>query len=328
MRALPLVLFAATLSTGCGRSRTDGEAAKPAPAATAPTVTAPVAAPTDAGAHRFGLAAARAALRTAVRRTSDRTPAAEPPAGLFVKTRFGQGTGERVAYESPPRAGTRRPAIIWVAGGFDWSIGASAWEEGPRENDQSAAALRPDGLVLMLPALRGNNESAGESECFLGEVDDLIAAWEHLAARPDVDPARIYLGGHSTGGTLALLAAASTDRFRAIFAFGPVADPRQYGSSNCMEDGLPEAEYVARAPIEWIKDVMTPTFVIEGKDGNAGVLPILAQTASPAVRFVTVPGADHFSVLRPGSEAVARAILADTGATPAITIDAKAIAAR
>ena len=45
-----------------------------------------------------------------------------------------------------------------------------------------------------------------------------------------VDPDQIYLGGHSTGGTLALLVAESTDRFRAIFSFGPVANMRNYGT--------------------------------------------------------------------------------------------------
>ena len=122
-----------------------------------------------------------------------------------------------------------------------------SWEPAERSNDQSAAALRPSGLVLMVPALRGASGNPGTPECFLGEVDDILAARAHLAQRADVDPARIYLGGHSTGGTLVLLAAASTDQFRAVFALGPVADPRQYGSSGCLPDGKPAAEYVARA---------------------------------------------------------------------------------
>jgi dipeptidyl aminopeptidase/acylaminoacyl peptidase len=43
---------------------------------------------------------------------------------------------------------------------------------------------------------------------------------------------RIYLGGHSTGGTLALLVAESSDRFRSVFAFGPTDDIRGYGQEN------------------------------------------------------------------------------------------------
>jgi acetyl esterase/lipase len=273
----------------------------------------------------FPLVAARAALKTAIFHDADPTPAEDPPKDLFIKSHYRRGTEELVAYETPPKPGARRPAIVWIAGGFHWGIDSSAWAPAPRRNDQSAAALRPDGIVLMLPALRGASGNRGKPECFLGEVDDLLAAGEHLSKRPDVDPTRIYLGGHSTGGTLALLAAASTDRFRAVFAFGPVADPRQYGSSGCLPKGRPNAEYAARAPVNWIDSVVTPTLVIEGEFGNADSFPLLQEHASPAVKFLAVTGADHFSVLAPASEAIAHAILADTGPKVAITLDGAAL---
>jgi len=181
--------------------------------------------------------------------------------------------------------------------------------------------------VVMFPALRGFSGNRGKPECFLGEVDDILAAAEHLANRPDVDPARIYLGGHSTGGTLVLLAAASTHRFRAVFAFGPVSDPRQYGASGCLPGGKPESEYVARAPVRWIGSIVTPTLVIEGEySGNAEEFPALQKHASRVVKFVAIAGADHFSVLAPATEALARAILADTGPKVSITLDIAAIA--
>lgn len=287
--------------------------------------------PSDQGARApasggFGLVAARAKLRTKIFHDSDKTPAAEPPPALFRKTRYRRGSDELVAYESPAgEAGKPRPAILWIAGGFDWGIGESAWAPADRANDQSAAALREAGLILMLPALRGSNENPGRAECFLGEVDDILAAAEHLASRPDVDPQRIYLGGHSTGGTLALLAAASTDRFRAVFAFGPVHDPQVYGANGCLPEGQAAEEYQARAPVEWLHQVVTPTYVIEGERGNVAVFPLLSERASKAVTLVTVPDTDHFSVLRPGSEVVARAILADTGAKATISLDAAEI---
>ena len=103
-----------------------------------------------------------------------------------------------------------------------------AWAPALRENDQSARGFRESGVVLMLPSLRGSNLNPGRNEFFFGEVDDVIAAANWLATRPDVDPNRIYLGGHSTGGTLALLVAESTPRFRAVFAFGPVASVRSH----------------------------------------------------------------------------------------------------
>jgi acetyl esterase/lipase len=274
----------------------------------------------------FPLVAARAALHTTIFMPPDPTPAPDPPRDMFIKTHYRRGSDSLVAYETPPRPGARRPAILWIAGGFHWGIGATRWRQAPRSNDQTVTALRRGDLVIMFPALRGFSGNPGKPECFLGEVDDILAAAEHLAKRPDVDPARIYLGGHSTGGTLALLAAASTDRFRAVFAFGAVADPRHYGTNGCLPDGKPEAEYAARAPARWMGSIVTPTLVIEGEHGgNTEDFPALHEHASPVVKFAAIPGANHFSVLAPATEAIARAILADTGPRVSITLDTAAI---
>jgi acetyl esterase/lipase len=276
---------------------------------------------------RFPLVAARAAIkRTTIFSQPTPAPAPEPPGDVFVRTHYRSGPGQLVAYETPTRPGARRPAILWIHGGFTWGIGDDLWQPAPRNNDQTAAALRIDGLVVMVPALRGASGNPGKPECFLGEVDDILAAAAHLAQRPDVDPQRIYLAGHSTGGTLALLAAASTDRFRAVFAFGPMADPREYGDNGCEPDGKTAPEYIARAPVAWIDAIVTPTLVIEGQYGNVGAFPSLRRRASPAVQFFAVPEADHFSALAPASEAIARAIIADTGPTLDITLDTAAIA--
>lgn len=269
-------------------------------------------------------------MKTAVFSQPTTTPPPKPPKQLFVRTHYRSAPGQLVAYETPPRPGPRRPAILWIHGGFTWDIDGDLWKPQPRSNDQTAAALRLDGLVLMVPALRGASGNPGRPECFLGEVDDILAAAEHLAQRPDVDPARIYLGGHSTGGTLALLAAASTDRFRAVFAFGPVADPREYGDDVCTANHKPELdelEWAPRAPLRWIDTIVTPTLVIEGEhSGNTHDFPVLHHRASSAVQFMAVPGADHFDVLAPASEMIARAILADAGPILDITLETAAIA--
>ena len=79
----------------------------------------------------------------------------------------------------------------------------------------------------------------------------------------------------------------------------------------------------------WTSQIVTPTFVIEGVSGNAAAFPALARSASRAVTFVLVPGADHFSVLQPGSRHVARAILADAyPGREIVTVDARPIFAR
>ena len=169
---------------------------------------------------------------------------------------------------------------------------------------------------MMFPSLRGGNQNPGVQENFLGEVDDVLAAADFLAKQDYVDPARIYLGGHSTGGTLVLLAAAMPNRFRAVFAFGPADDitnyPAQFRAAVNMSD---PKEVELRSPGRWLHSIGTPTFVFEGTDGNRDSLQSMARASTnPRVKFFAVEGASHFSVLAPVNRLIARKIGADTGA--------------
>ena len=133
------------------------------------------------------------------------------------------------AYLTPdPADAARHPAIIWITGGDCNTIG-NVWSPQSPDNDQSASAYRKAGVVMMFPSLRGGNDNPGQQENFFGEVDDVLAAADFLARQTFVDPTRIYLGGHSTGGTLVLLTAEYSTRFRAVFSFGAVDDIRRYG---------------------------------------------------------------------------------------------------
>src|SRR5262249_622571 len=153
-----------------------------------------------------------------LRKEAEGEPVPEPPAQVFRTERYDSPAGKLAAYVSrPPRDGKKHPAIIWIFGGFATSIAEPPWEDPPPNNDQSASAFRKAGIVMMYPSFRGGNDNPGFKEGFFGEVDDVLAAADYLARQEFIDPERIYLGGHSTGGTLALLAAASTDRFRAVF---------------------------------------------------------------------------------------------------------------
>jgi acetyl esterase/lipase len=256
----------------------------------------------------------RKALRTTIKGNADRSVAPQPPADLFEKVKYPAPLGENVAYVSPVRIGAKRPAIVWIDGGFDWGIDDSAWQPAPRSNDQSARGFREAGVVVMLPALRGSNENPGNNECFLGEVDDILAAADFVGARADVDPDRVYLGGHSTGGTLVLLAAASTDRFRAVFSFAPVGDARQYGEAGCLPETISDEEILLRAPIAFMNQITTTTFVISGIADGADIFPYLKENVGRApVGFFLLAGGDHFNILAPGIESIAQAILHDTG---------------
>ena len=126
---------------------------------------------------------------------------------------------------------------------------------------------------MMFPTLRGGNTDVGPKEFVFGEVDDLVAAAEHLAGLPYVDAQYIYLGGHSTGGTLALLTAEASTRFKAVFAFGAVSRIDRYPPSIAPNFGaLDLRESRLRSPIEWLDGITTPTWLIEGAEapGNLG----------------------------------------------------------
>jgi dipeptidyl aminopeptidase/acylaminoacyl peptidase len=240
---------------------------------------------------------------------------AKPPAGWRV-VKYNSPVGKLPAYITPVPPGNKKrlPVIIWLTGGFSNSIGSNSWEKAPASNDQSAAAFREAGIVTMYPSLRGGNDNPGAREGFLGEVDDVLAAADFLAKQLYVDPNRIYLGGHSTGGVLALLTAECSDRFRAVFAFGPVAFAGVYGQESSPFNVKDRNETTPRDPIRWLADIQVPTFAFEGTDGNFDSLQLLEKhRKNPQVKFFEIKGADHFNGLASTSGLIAKKILADNG---------------
>lgn len=241
----------------------------------------------------------------------DAAPIPEPPAALS-QVQYPGPLGTLHGYLSVPApAAGRHPAIIWLTGGFPVAqLSENAWTRGTPGNDQSAMVFREHGVITLYPGLRGVNGHAGEQEGFLGEVDDVLAAAAFLRRRKEIDPQRIYLGGHSTGGTLALLVAESSQAFRAVFAFGPTDAIDRYGLP--AFEGLPEQQIRVRSPGHFVADIRTPTWIIEGQLGNAEALYALRdQTANPRVSGCEIPLANHFAVLQPVSRALARMLAAD-----------------
>lgn len=252
--------------------------------------------------------------KLAVREKADE-PVAVPPAKVFEVVKYKAPAGDLAAYLTPgPKDGKRHPAIVWITGGDCNTIG-DVWSPSPPANDQTAAAYRKAGVVMMFPSLRGGNQNPGVREGFLGEVDDVLAATDFLREQPHVDPDRIYLGGHSTGGTLALLVAASSDKYRAVFSFGPVGSPAGYGGSFVYCDPNDAREMELRSPERWVNTIKVPTFVMEGTvGGNLAALREMAKASTNAnVRYLPVKGANHFNVLAPVNNLIAARVLKDTG---------------
>ncbi|HEY2584619.1 MAG TPA: prolyl oligopeptidase family serine peptidase [Tepidisphaeraceae bacterium] len=244
----------------------------------------------------------------------------DPPAGVLRLVKYDSPSGSLAAYVSlAPADGKKHPAIIWLVGGFSNSISEYSWLPAKPSNDQSARAFREAGVITMYPSLRGGNNNPGYKERFFGEVDDALAAARFLAKQDGVDPNAIYLGGHSTGGTLALLCAEMPNPFRAVFSFGPVRDVRSYGTKDAPFDASDLHEVVPRSPAYWLDSIQVPTFIFVGtkKPSNLGELrAIRAKTTNPQVHCLEIKGATHFSTLAPATALIARKIIAaDAGKT-------------
>lgn len=276
------------------------------------------------------LAEARHGFQTQLtRQKQSGAPVIRPPAGVLDAVLYTSPAGELAAYISPsPGDGKKHPLIVWLAGGFSNSISDFVWTPAQAENDQSASVFREQGVLVMYPSLRGGNQNPGVMEGFYGEVDDVIAAARSASALDYVDPQRIYLGGHSTGGTLALLTAESTDLFRAVFAFGPVEDMREYGQKNLPFKASDAKEGDLRAPIKWLRAIRSRTFVLEGTRGNIDSLKALAKAPhSSVISFHPISKADHFDLLQPISRLIAAKIKSDSGAETNIALSTEELSA-
>ncbi|MDP1823619.1 MAG: prolyl oligopeptidase family serine peptidase [Archangium sp.] len=238
-----------------------------------------------------------------VTRLVDSEPLPPLPPKLFEIVQYQGPLGPLQAMVSKAPGPGKHPAILWLSGGFPpGGMNEAAWEPQPRGNDQSGAQFRTAGLVVMYPTLRGSFGNAGQAEAFLGEVDDVLAALTWLRASPDVDSTRIYLGGHSTGATLALLVAASTD-VRGVLALGPIDDVCAYGQQSLPFDVRNKRECAVRSPLQFLDAVRAPTLVIEGQLGNSEALHAMERaTKNPKLSFLVLEGFTHFSAIAPVNE--------------------------
>jgi len=118
------------------------------------------------------------------------------------------GVRLRAVVASPPdAAGKRLPALLLVSAlGSPQLIGGSFHSAG---REMAYAAARA-GYRALRVELRGAGDSEGEdyrTTDFETEIADNLAAFDYLAGRPDVQPGRLFVYGHSTGGIEAAVVA-------------------------------------------------------------------------------------------------------------------------
>lgn len=254
-------------------------------------------------------------------------PEISPPREQFVTLSVDSNGITLPAFVTPdPNDGKRHPAIVWITGGESNNL-FEFWHPAPFDNDETASQFRNAGIVTLFPSFRGGNTNTGEIEYNYGEVNDVIAATKLLATLPYVDPTRIYLGGHSCGGTMALLISEIVSQteptlFKAIVCFGAtelVYTPGFEDKTSIFEtfanaSQRDKTDVLLRSPYFWLDDICIPTLLIEGLGGgNVQPLQKFAQ-ASQHNDFVTclaVNNLNHFSVLAPTNALIAEQISQD-----------------
>jgi len=118
------------------------------------------------------------------------------------------GTRLRAVVTSPPGSeGVRLPALLMIS-----ALGSPRLTQAPSYNmtTEIAYTVSRKGFRVLRFELRGYGDSEGEdyrTTDFDAEVADNVAAFDYLAGRQDVDPERIFLMGHSTGGMVGALVA-------------------------------------------------------------------------------------------------------------------------
>lgn len=157
----------------------------------------------------------------------------------------------------------RRPAVLFLHGGF--ALGRSDWE--------MSRPYRDAGFVVLMPTLRGENGQPGSFSLFYDEVGDALAAANDLAGQPFVDPGRLYVAGHSSGGTLALLAAMASGRFRAAASFSGSPDQAVFVrhapgpvARNLPFDKSDPRELQVRSPLAYAASFKCPVRIYCGSE--------------------------------------------------------------
>ncbi len=202
-----------------------------------------------------------------------------------------------------PAGAPARPAVLFLHGGF--AFGAEDWEQ--------CRPFRDAGFVTLVPMLRGENGLPGSYSLFYDEVDDVLAAAETLARMSGVDPNRLFVAGHSAGGTLTMLAAMTSKRFKAAASFSGSPDQVAWAQGQ-MElvpfDPSDQREFQMRSPLAFYQSFKCPARLYYGSLEMAFKFSTdrLASKASAAgldVQAIEVPG-DHGTSVEPAMQQAIR----------------------
>jgi dienelactone hydrolase len=186
------------------------------------------------------------------------SPQTANPAGLpswAIKESYESDGRRLMAYFAPAKA-PRSPLFVYLHGGF------------ALDGDDVALCqpFRDAGFSILAPSLRGENGNPGDFEFWRGELDDVRAAIRWAVRHPHVDPARVYVFGHSSGGGLAALMSL-VDEPKVVMTGsvgGIYGDDKLRTDPRMPFDRDDENERRVRLFVSNVKDVRTPHYAYVG----------------------------------------------------------------
>ena len=223
------------------------------------------------------------------------TPANVPADVKIV--RYAVGDLKLSAWIGLPRnRQTKMPAVLFIHGGFAFD-----------GSDFSMAKPFLDaGFVVMTPILRGENGQPGAFTLFFDEVNDVLAASDVLRKLDYVDNSRVFICGHSSGGTLALLAGMATPVFKGIASFGGSLDQAALVDGWEKQKIVPfdqsnPKEFELRSPLAYATSLKSPTRLYVGSQDSFHLaasrkLAEVAQAKTLDVETLTISGNHYTSV--------------------------------
>ncbi len=205
-------------------------------------------------------------------------------------------------HDVPSPASPPRPAVVVMHG----------WASAAGDLLPTAPAILAAGLPMLYLDARGHGRSdTAEFMSMPRFAEDVEAAVGWLRRRPEIDPERIALVGHSVGAGACLLAASRDPRIAAVVSISSMAHPREMIARSFRRHRAPAILIRAAlrtiertighrfddfAPLHTIARVAAPVLVVHGLDDPTvptGDATRLAEAGGPTATLELVPGADH-----------------------------------
>jgi dipeptidyl aminopeptidase/acylaminoacyl peptidase len=210
---------------------------------------------------------------------------------------YSSGTLQLRAWINTPASSDtkKHPAVLFLHSGFE--LEAQDWAV--------TQPFRDAGYIVMIPTVRGENGQHGTFTMYYGEVDDVIQAAQFLRSQPFVDANRLFVAGHSVGGTLTLLVAELYPSFAGAASISGSPDQALYlkyakgANRNAPFDLDDPREIQLRSPLAYAGSMKCPVRLFYGTEEAyyAFTTPLTAEIArghGVDAQAVAVEG-DHVS---------------------------------